>query len=41
MAKGTNEQRKLALRAHIEKIEVNPAERRLIFHFYHIPQTTG
>ncbi len=37
MANGTNEQRKLAIRAHIEKIEVDPTERKLIFHFYHIP----
>lgn len=39
MARGSNEQKKLALRNHIQRIEVNPAERMLTFHFYHIPIT--
>jgi len=37
MAHGSNEQTKLALRTHIQRIEVNPAERMLTFHFYNIP----
>ncbi len=37
MAHGSNEEKKLAIRAHIARIEADPKERKLIFHFYRIP----